>query len=130
MGRVRRNVSIDGRDCWTLFDPCALNSYVVSDCVGKMPRWNLPRPESVGMGGKWHRISSECRLVAEVEGHPVRVVARIVDRIGKDEEKRRIEMIFGALAMEEWGINIDTKNKQLDFRNYRKEFVEFTVSLR
>ncbi len=39
-----------------------------------------------------------------VEGLPISTHARVLDEIGTDEEERRIEILIGALAMQEWGI--------------------------
>lgn len=125
MGRVRANIQVNGRKLWTLFDPGAINTYVVEDCVGGLHRSMLPKPFRAGLAGRRPRVRYECILMGTIEGRLISVKARIVDDIGKDEEKKRIEVLFGALAMEEWGINVDTRGKKLDYRFYRKEFVEF-----
>ncbi len=72
-----------------------------------------------------HSITTECTLLALVEGLPVSVKARVVAEIGLDEDKRSIEVLFGALAMQEWGIKLDVAGEKLDMSCYPKEFVEF-----
>lgn len=125
MSRVRVPIQVNGRECWALFDTGALNSYIVADAVGTLPRWRLPKPEPVALGGKAHQIEEECWLICTVEGYHVRARARIVNDIGKDEDDRRIEVLMGALAMEEWRIRPIPDEGRLDMSHYPKEFVEF-----
>ena len=125
MGRVRANIDVDGRKCWTLFDTGARNSYVIERVAHNLQLFTLDKPESVALGGKTHDVVQECRLICKIEGLPMRTLARVLKQIGKDEEGKEIEILFGALAMQEWGINVDTKNECLDFTHYSREFVEF-----
>ncbi len=48
-----------------------------------------------------------------------------MEEIGSDEEGRRIEVLFGALAMQQWGIRPIPDEERLDLTHYPKEFVEF-----
>jgi hypothetical protein len=50
----------------------------------------------------------------------------IIDEIGKDEDGKPIEVLFGALAMQQWGIRLVLAEERLDLTHYPKEFVEFT----
>jgi hypothetical protein len=110
---------------WTLFDSGARNTYIVADCVESLAASDIPEPQPSALGGRTHVVTRECLLVGRVNGYAVSVDARIVAEIGRDEEDKRIEVIFGALAMQKYGINVDTKNEKLDFTHYPKEFVEF-----
>jgi len=65
--------------------------------------------------------------MGQVEGHWVRTRARVVDSIGNDEEGRPIDILFGALAMQEWGIRLVPEEERLDLTHYPREFVEFPV---
>ena len=125
MGRVKANITIDGRKCWPLFDTGARNPYVVADVAKDLLNWQLPKPQPVALGGEKRKITRGCLLTGTIEEYWVETHARIVDEIGADEEDREIEILFGALAMQEWGINVDTKNECLDMTHYSKEFVEF-----
>ena len=51
--------------------------------------------------------------------------ARVVDEIGNDEDGRPIDILFGALSMQEWGIRLDLQNENLDWTRYTTDFVEF-----
>jgi len=125
MGRVRTNIDINGRKCWTLFDTGARNSYIVDEAVDALPSWELPKTQPAALAGKTHIVRRECNILGSVEGYPISVKARIIEQIGRDEDDRPIEVLFGALAMQEWGINVDTKNECLDMTHYTREFVEF-----
>jgi len=125
MGRVRAEVVVNGRHCWALFDTGARNTYVVEDLTSLLPTFELERVELVSLGGEVHNVTRECRLTCLVEGLPVRMLARVLEEIGKDEEGRRIEILLGALTMQEWGIRPIPDEERLDMTHYPKEFVEY-----
>ena len=125
MGRVRAEVTVNGRNCWTLFDTGARNTYVVQDLTPVLPTFELERVEPVSLGGKIHEVTQECRLICLVEGLPVRTLARVLEEIGEDEDGRRIEILLGALAMQEWGIRPIPDEERLDMTHYPREFVEY-----
>ena len=125
MGRVRAEVVVNGRNCWALFDTGARNTYVVQDLAPVLLTFELERVEPVSLGGKIHEVTQECRLICLVEGLPVRTLARVLEEIGEDEEGRRIEILLGALAMQEWGIRPIPDEERLDMTHYPREFVEY-----
>ncbi|MDI6793497.1 MAG: hypothetical protein QME81_11640 [bacterium] len=125
MGRVRKDIQVSGNDIWTLFDTGSRNTYVAEDVASGLQTFDLEEIEPVRLGGKRHEITKDCRLICRVEGLPVRINARVIDRIGFDEEGKRIEVLFGALAMQEWGIELNLEKERLDMSHYPKEFVEF-----
>ena len=126
MGRIRLNIEIDGHDCWTLFDSGARNSYITESATRGSVVIPLKEPRSFALGGKAHKIDAACFIQARVEGKPVEFQANVVDAIGKDEEGRDIDMIFGAIAMQLWGIKLDVPNEKLDLTHLAHDFVEFT----
>ena len=125
MSRVRANVIVAGRDCWTLFDTGARNTYVVQDLASLLPSFELEKPEPVSLGGKVHKVTKGSRLVCLVEGLPVWTHVRVLEEIGTDEEGKRIEILMGALAMQEWGIRPIPDEERIDMTHYPKEFIEF-----
>jgi hypothetical protein len=127
MTRVRANVIVVGRNCWTLFDGGARNTYVVQDLASLLPIFELEKPEPVSLGGRVHKVMRECRLTCLVEGLHVRTHARVLEEIGTDEEGKRIEILIGALAMQEWGIRPIPDEERLDMTHYPKEFIEFSI---
>ena len=58
-------------------------------------------------------------------GHPLEFQASVIDEIGVDEDGKQIEVLFGAIAMQLWGIRLDLQNELLDFSQYTTDFVEF-----
>ena len=125
MGRIRTNIVIDGKPHWTLFDSGARNTYIVADLATSLPEQKLAEPEQVAMGGTVHQFDRICILTALVEDKPVWSSACVVDEIGNDEAGKRIEVLFGALAMQRWGIVLRPEQEELDMSHYSKEFVEF-----
>lgn len=107
MGRVRTEIEIEGRKCWTLFDSGARRSYITRDAASGIDLRPLPQPLQTLLGGSSHQIRDVCVLVANVEGHVLDFQAAVIDRIGTDEDGREIDVLFGALAMQLWGIKLD-----------------------
>jgi hypothetical protein len=49
----------------------------------------------------------------------------VIDRIGQADDGKPIEILFGALAMQQWGIRLIPELEKLDLTHYPTEFVEF-----
>lgn len=126
MGRVRANVVVDGNGFWALFDTGARNTYVIEEVASRLPTSLLPRMEGVALGGRTHQVQKLCILSCLVEGQPVTVLARVLPEIGTDEDGRRIEVLIGALAMQEWGIVPIPQEERLDLTHYPTVFTEFS----
>lgn len=58
-------------------------------------------------------------------GHQLHFEANVVEEIGKDEDGRRIEVLFGALAMQAWGLKRDPPRERLDWSHFSTDLVEF-----
>jgi hypothetical protein len=71
IGRIRRNIIVEGHPCWTLFDTGARNTYIVADRANLLTKKKLEQPEQVAMGGKVHQYDQICIMTALVEGKPV-----------------------------------------------------------
>jgi hypothetical protein len=125
MGRVRTNIIINGKACWTLFDTGSRNTYIVTELAKTFPKTKLEHKERGGLGGIVHEYDEICIMTAKVEGKPVWASACVLDDIGRDEVGKRIEVLFGALAMQRWGIIPIPAEERLDMSNYPKEFIEF-----
>lgn len=126
MGRVRRMIQVDGRTAWTLFDTGSRNTYVTAAAAAGLPAYEPLVPRKAALGGKVHTIQRGCILKARIEGKPIEGEASIVDEIGKDEDGRPIEILFGALLMQKWGIRVHPDTESVDLSNYPEEFVEYT----
>jgi hypothetical protein len=125
MGRIRQLIRVDGRECWTLFDTGARNTYVVPQVASLLSTAPTHRPFRSALGGKVLETNTVALLEADVEGHRISTHAMVVDYIGTDEDGRSIEILFGALAMQQWGIRPVPDEERLDLSHYPEEFVEF-----
>jgi hypothetical protein len=125
MGRIRHAIRVGGRDCWTLFDSGSRNTYVIPSVASLLHTEKLNQPFRSSLGGKVRVIRDAAILQAEVEGRPIATQAVVIDNIGKDEEGKPLEILFGALAMQQWGIRLIPKLEQLDLTHFPDEFVEF-----
>ena len=125
MGRIRQLIAVDGRECWTLFDSGARNTYVIPAVADLLKTSATPRTIRTALGGTIKETNTEAVLHAEIEGHQVSTYALVLQNIGNDEDGRPIEILFGALAMQQWGIKLNPPEEKLDMTNYPDEFVEF-----
>jgi hypothetical protein len=125
MGRVFQAIQIGGRDRWTLFDTGARNTYVVPDVARTLTTSQRERPFRSALGGHVRESRQTALLEGQVEGRPISTHAMVVDEIGNDENGTPIEILFGALAMQQWGIRPVPDEEKLDLSHYPEEFVEF-----
>lgn len=125
MARIRQMIAVNGRKCWTLFDSGARNTYVIPAVADLLNTSTTPRTIRMALGGTVKETNTEAVLHAEIEGHPISTYALVINNIGNDEDGNPIEILFGALAMQQWGIKLDPHEERLDLSNYPEEFVEF-----
>jgi len=125
MGRIRQTIKVDGQECWTLFDTGARNTYVTPSVAQVLKTSTMPRAFRTALGGAVRETKTAAILEAEIQNHPISTHALVIDEIGKDEDGRSIEILFGALAMQQWGIRPVPDEERLDLTHYPEEFVEF-----
>ena len=125
MGRIREMIDVDGRKCWTLFDSGARNTYIIPAVAELLKTLPTPRTIRTALGGAVKETNTEALLHAEIEGHKISAHALVINEIGNDENGRPIEILFGALAMQQWGIRLVPAEEKLDLTQYPEEFVEF-----
>jgi len=125
MGRIRQAIQVHGRDCWTLFDSGARNSYIVPEVAALVPTSKIDQPFRSRLGGSVKEAKETAHLEALVEGHRMSFHAMVIDNIGTDEDGAPIEILFGALAMQQWGIRLIPAEEKLDLTHYPEEFLEF-----
>jgi hypothetical protein len=125
MGRIRQMIAVDGRECWTLFDSGARNTYVIPAVADLLKTSTTPRTIRTALGGTIKETNTEAVLHAHIEGHPISTYALVIPSIVNDEEGTPIEILFGALAMQQWGIKLNPPEEKLDLSNYPEEFLEF-----
>ncbi len=125
MGRVRDNIEIQGRKVWTLFDTGARNTYVVPEIAGLLATSQLAKPFRSSLGGSTKGAKQTALLEGTVQGYRFSTHAMVIGEIGKDEDDKPIQVLFGALAMQQWGICPVPDQEKLDMSHYSKEFLEF-----
>jgi hypothetical protein len=125
MGRIRQYIEIEGQRFWTLFDTGAVNTSIVPAVAALVPKVKLAKPYATALGGSTKKARESALLVGKIEGHRFTTHAMVLDKIGKDEEGKEIEVLFGALAMQQWGIRPLPKEEKLDMSHYPETFVEF-----
>jgi hypothetical protein len=108
-----------------LLDSGARHSYIVADAAPASDVKPLPAERTMALGGRSHTVREVCLVFARVEGHSLDFEANVVDEIGKDEDGRRIEVLFGALAMQAWSLKLDPPRERLDWSNVSTDCVEF-----
>ncbi len=126
MGRVYSEVKVDTRSLWALFDTGSRNSYVTRHTVDGLPLRRLPVARFVGLEGEHRNLEDICDLLgAEIEGKTVDLQAYVIENLGQADNNRPLDMIFGALAMQQWGIHPVPEKECLDLSMYPKEFIEY-----
>ena len=125
MGRIRQTIHVDGRTCWTLFDTGARNTYVIPAVAEVLKTSRTPATIRTALGGAVRETHTAALLEAEIQGHAISTHAFVIDEIGKDEDGAPIEILFGALAMQQWGIRPIPDEERLDLSHCPEEFVEF-----
>ncbi len=125
MGRIRQMIKVNGRECWTSFDSGARNTCVIPAVASLLTTSKIKKPFRSALGGEIKEVTQAALLEAEVEGHSISAHAVIVDKLGNDEDGKPIEILFGALAMQQWSIRLIPEEEKLDLTHYLDEFVEF-----
>jgi hypothetical protein len=118
-------IAVDGRECWTLFDSGARNTYVIPSVAELLTTSPTPRRIRSALGGAIRETTQAALLEGEIQGHSFSTHALVIEEIGKDEDGNPIEILFGALAMQQWGIKLNPADEKLDLSHYPEEFLEF-----
>jgi hypothetical protein len=125
MGRVREHIQVHGQKFWTLFDTGARNTYIIPRVAALLATSNMGKPFRSALGGKVRETTQAAVLDAEIEGCKISTHAMVLNDIGPDEDGKPIDVLFGALAMQQWGIRPIPDQEKLDMSHYSQEFVEF-----
>ena len=125
MGRIGQMIAVDGRKCWTLFDSGARNSYVIPSVAELLATSPTPRTIRTALGSAIKETNQAALLEGEIQGYSFSTHALVIEEIGKDEDGKPIEILFGALAMQQWGIRLNPAEEKLDLSHYPEEFLEF-----
>lgn len=108
-----------------MFDTGARNTYVIPSVAQVLKTSSMRHAFRTALGGEVKETKTSAILEAEIEGHPISTHAMVIGEIGKDKAGKPIEILFGALAMQQWGIQPITDEERLDLSHYPDEFLEF-----
>ena len=124
MTRTFKEIEVEGKKAYVLFDTGSMRSYVRKELASNV-RWKTI-PFTVGLGGRIYHVEEACALNCAIEGLGFDIEAHPVEDLGCDERDRRIDAIIGALAMEKWVLIPNPKTGEIDLTALRKrEFTEF-----
>jgi len=124
MARTFKNIQIEGKEAFVLFDTGSLRSYVRKEFASETRRKTIPF--KVGLGGYSFEIDESCLLTCEIDGLEFDIEAHPIKGLGTDEYGRRIDAVIGAIGMEKWGLIPDPRTGEIDLTVLRKrKFIEF-----
>lgn len=125
MGRAFDSIRNNGRSFWALFDTGSTRTYMTDAAAKAFKSHPVPVPFRVGLGGKSRNITHYVVLSGALERHKFYTLAYIIPSLGNDEDGRPIDVLFGAISMEEWHINVNPKARKVDLTHFTREFTEF-----
>ena len=125
MGRIIKEIEIEGQPATALFDSGATYTYVRSSLIQSVPRKSVARPAHVLLAGREIDIRELCFVDGKIEGLDFFTDAVPLDEIGQ-ADGHKLDAIIGAATMEHWEIKLDPRSGELDLEGLRRrEFTEF-----
>ena len=119
-------LQLNGHKLRALFDTGSFRTYIREDLAKRLPRFRMPRPVRVGLGGHPRTLKEFCLGVVKLEGLPFELKAFPLKRIGTDDQGKEIDMIVGALTMEEYGLIPNPQTGKVALQKLKKrEFTEY-----
>ena len=130
MSRIFQELEVKGKKLLTLFDTGSDITYVAKDALSKGIHCEKMQERTYHLASETHKITQSCILPIKLDGQDFVIQAFVVNSIGGGrkpmETNRKIDLLFGAVMMEEWDIKLDPKKKKLDISGLKKrEFVSF-----
>jgi hypothetical protein len=123
--RTVKEIEIEGKTAVALFDTGSQHTYVALRLLESTPIRPLRRPYKVTLGGKVIDVNVHCLVDGAIDGLEFMTSVVPVDNVGKVDGKE-VDVIIGALTMEEWEIIPNPKEGTLDLSGLkRREFTEF-----
>jgi hypothetical protein len=123
--RIIKQIEIEGKPATALFDTGSMHSYVASSLLEGIPVRTLAHPYKVALGGRTIEVTQHLSAQGKIEGLEFHTEVIPIDTLGKADGKS-IDVLIGALTMEEWEIIPNPKDGTLDLAGLkRREFTEF-----
>jgi hypothetical protein len=125
MGRIIKEIEIEGKRGIALFDTGSVHTYIRSCLLLDVPKRTVTRPYKVALGGKEIQVKELCVALGQIEGLEFDAEAVPIDEIGR-ADGHELDAIIGVLTMEKWEIRLDPKSQELSLDGLRRrEFTEF-----
>lgn len=125
MGRIIKDIEIEGQPAVALFDTGATYTCVRSSLVGNVPKRTVAQPARVTLGGREVDIRKLCFVEGKIEGLDFFTDAVSVADIGR-ADGHDLDVLIGARTMEQWEMKLDPSTGTLDLEGLRRrEFTEF-----
>ena len=123
--RILKEIEIEGKKAVALFDTGSMHTYVSNRLLEGVPIRILSKPYKVALGGRVIEIKEHCSIQGRIEGFDFHTEVIPVDEVGRINGKM-VDVLIGALTMEEWEIIPNPKDATLDLSGLkRREFTEF-----
>lgn len=123
MGRIIKEIEIDGRLLNALFDTGSTNTYITRAFAP--PAVAVRNPFRVGLGGEPREIREMCIIQGKIEGLDFATDGFILEDLGVVDGKRQ-DVIIGATTMERWELWLSPKTGELNLEGLRRrEFTEY-----
>ncbi len=122
---ILKEIEIEGKKAKTLFDTGSMHTYVSSRLLESVPIRTLSESYKIALGGRKIEVKEYCSVEGRIEGLVFHTEAIPINEVGKVDGKV-IDVLIGALTMEEWEIIPNPKDGTLDLSGLkRREFTEF-----
>jgi predicted aspartyl protease len=123
--RIVKDIEIEGRNVKALFDTGSLHTYVKRCFLEGVPIRLLSEPYRVALGGKIIEVKEYCAVEGRIDGYAFDTKVVPIDELGR-VDGNEIDVLIGALTMEEWEISVNPTDGSLDLGGLkRREFTEF-----
>lgn len=125
MGRIIKEIEIEGQRAVALFDSGAIYTYVRESLVAQCPRTRVAAPIRVVLGGQHIQIRELCVVNGKIEGLDFFADVVPVADLGR-ADGHALDAIIGATTLEKWEIKLDPKTGTLGLEGLlRREFIEY-----
>jgi hypothetical protein len=123
--RIVKEIEIEGKRAIALFDTGSMHTYVSTRLLEGVPIRAISEPYKVALGGRIIEVKRYCSVEGKIEGLVFHTEVIPLDEVGKVDGKV-VDVLIGALTMEEWEIIPNPKDATLDLSGLkRREFTEF-----
>jgi len=123
--RIVEEIEIEGKKANALFDTGSIHTYVSRRLLEGVPIRTISEPYKVALGGRIIEVTDYCSIEGRIEGLVFHTEVIPIDEVGRVDGKV-VDVLIGALTMEEWEIIPNPKDATLDLSGLRRrEFTEF-----